>query len=206
MSKKKILFVDSTMRKHGESRTYHLCSAYLDRFKKEAENCEIITVNLWECMLMPNGRLDVELRDRLKASGNKRHELLDYAVEFASADMIVIGAPYWDLSFPSVLKVYLEKVCVADVAFRYTPDGAEPMCKADRCVYITTAGGVIGDCDFGTDYIRGLCRSLFGIGQVDCIRAEMLDVDGMDVEAIMERACKEAEEKASEAAKFFARA
>lgn len=203
MGKKKILFVDSTIRKHGESRTYQLCKVYLDQFKEETEECEIINVNLWECMLLPNGRLDVELRDRLKIAGNERHELLDYALEFASADMIVIGAPYWDLSFPSVLKVYLEKICVADIAFKYTPQGAEGLCRAKRCVYITTSGGVIGEYDFGTDYIRGLCEALLGINHVDEITAEMLDIEGVDETAIMAKACETARVKASEAAVMF---
>ncbi len=28
-----------------------------------------------------------------------------YAKDFAESDIIVIAAPYWDLSFPSILKV-----------------------------------------------------------------------------------------------------
>ena len=38
------------------------------------------------------------------------------------ADEIVIGAPYWDLSFPAALKVYIEHVSVCDIAFHYTED------------------------------------------------------------------------------------
>ena len=39
------------------------------------------------------------------------------------ADEIVIGAPYWDLSFPAALKTYLEHCCVCDVTFHYTQEG-----------------------------------------------------------------------------------
>ena len=205
MGKNKVLFVDATIRKNSESRTYQLCRAYLDQLQEEAKDCEIINVKLWDCMLLPIGRLDVELRKRLVITGNEKHELLDYALEFASADMIVIGAPYWDLSFPSVLKVYLEKVCVPDITFRYTPSGVQGLCRAKQCVYITTSGGAIGKCDFGTDYVRGLCESLLGIEAVDSIRAELLDVEGVDEEAVMRKAFEEAREKASEAAGMFRR-
>ncbi len=46
-----------------------------------------------------------------------------YARQFAGADEIVIAAPYWDLSFPSVLKVYLEHICITGITFQYTPEG-----------------------------------------------------------------------------------
>ena len=35
--------------------------------------------------------------------------LLDYARQFARADQILIAAPCWDLSFPAVLRAYLER-------------------------------------------------------------------------------------------------
>ena len=39
--------------------------------------------------------------------------------------VIVIAAPYWDLSFPAVLKTYLEQINVLGVTFDYSDDGHE---------------------------------------------------------------------------------
>ena len=42
--------------------------------------------------------------------------------------------------------------------------------------------------NFGFDYVKGLCQLLYGIKDVKCFKAEMLDVIGMDVEAILDKA------------------
>ena len=58
------------------------------------------------------------------------------------------------------------------------------MCRADELVYVTTAGGAYFP-DFSYDYIKALAGSCFGIGKTSLIKAEMLDIDGMDAEKIL---------------------
>ena len=62
-------------------------------------------------------------------------------------------------------------------------------------VYITTSGGYIGDKDFGTDYVRGVA-DMFEIGRFDVIKAEGLDIEGIDVDAVLEESVKKACETA----------
>lgn len=57
------------------------------------------------------------------ARGDYRDPLFRYAKQFAQAADIVVAAPYWDLSFPAILKVYLEQICVTGLTFQYTPEG-----------------------------------------------------------------------------------
>ena len=49
--------------------------------------------------------------------------MFDLASQFQQADEIVIAAPYWDLSFPAILKLYLENIYVTGV-FRNIPKQA----------------------------------------------------------------------------------
>ncbi|MBR6424719.1 MAG: NAD(P)H-dependent oxidoreductase, partial [Oscillospiraceae bacterium] len=49
-------------------------------------------------------------RDRLLAEARFDAPMFDLARQFASAEQIVIAAPYWDLSFPAALKQYLEQI------------------------------------------------------------------------------------------------
>lgn len=49
-------------------------------------------------------------REELAAEGREDPLLLP-AREMARADLVVVGAPYWDLGFPAALKVYLEWAC-----------------------------------------------------------------------------------------------
>lgn len=61
----------------------------------------------------------VELSDK----GDFSNEMFKYAHQFAESDTVVIAAPYWDLSFPAVLKAYLEAVSVCGITFKYDEQG-----------------------------------------------------------------------------------
>ena len=58
-------------------------------------------------------------------------------------------------------------------------------CK--RLVYVTTAGGPIFY-NFGFKYVSAIAKGFFGIDEVDCVKAEGLDVYGADILAIMNNA------------------
>ena len=110
------------------------------------------------------------------------------AKQFANADVIVIGAPYWDLMFPAVLKNYFEKITVNGLTFAYGENGI-PMglCKGKKLIYVTTSGGPI-IYNFGYDYVSAIAKNFYGINDVQLIKAEGLDVYGADVLQIMEKA------------------
>ena len=59
------------------------------------------------------------------------------------------------------------------------------MCKAKKLYYVTTAGGFIGQNDFGFAYVNALAQNFFGITEVHRYAAEGLDIFGADVEQIM---------------------
>ena len=113
------------------------------------------------------------------------------ANQFAEADLIVIAAPYWNISFPAVLHNYLEQVTLGGVAYQYSEIGELlGLCKAQKIIYITTAGGYIQEDDHGFGYINAL-KNMYGIKETELIAAEGLDIFGADVEGIL----KEAEKK-----------
>ena len=118
----------------------------------------------------------------------RRYEIgiLRCARAFAAADEIVLAAPYWDLSFPASVKTYFEHVTVTGVTFSYGADG-RPIghCRASRLFYVTTAGGPILPPHHGFAYVRDLATLFYGIPDVPLFSAEMLDVDGADVEGIL---------------------
>lgn len=108
-----------------------------------------------------------------------------YAKQFALADIIVISAPFWDLSFPAILKTYFENIYVTGVVSRYGADGKpHGLCKAKMLYYVTTAGGYYTP-DYSYHYIRELAVDHFGIKKTELIKAEMLDVEGYDADKII---------------------
>lgn len=181
----RILFVNSCVRE--QSRTLRLARHLLGRLHGEIEELDLSRKKIPP--LSSYGML--VQRDSLVRSGRTDAPELEYARQFASADTIVIAAPYWDLAFPAILKIYLEHVTVTGVTFRYSEEGRPVrMCRAHRLFYVTTSGGP-AVFNMGYDYIRTLCQNFFGISDIRLFIAENLDIVGNDPEQIMASALAE---------------
>ena len=57
-------------------------------------------------------------RDRA-INGDGDRDIINLAEKFKDYDMVVVAAPYWDMMFPSVLKVYYEHIAVSGITFTY---------------------------------------------------------------------------------------
>ena len=176
----RILFVDATVRK--DSRTKSLARHLLSKLSGKVEH-----LVLAEEGIAPLDEEMLNKRTRRVEEGDYSSPYFRYAKQFAGADRIVIAAPFWDLSFPALLKNYLESVCVTGITFRYTEEGVpQGMCRAKTLYYITTAGGPICSPEYGFGYVRALAQQMFGIPDVVLFKAEDLDIIGNDVEGIIE--------------------
>lgn len=173
-----ILYVNACVREY--SRTDDLARTLLERL-----GGSYIERKLSDEPLAPLSRSSLEYRTGKLNEGGYADPIFRYAKEFAEADKIVISAPYWDLSFPSLLKVYIENIYATGIVSRYGENGVpEGLCRANMLYYVTTAGGPY-DPRFSFDYIKELCNGYFGIANVKLIKAEMLDVIGYDPVAII---------------------
>lgn len=174
----KILFINACVREN--SRTLALANHVLNELSGEIEE-----VNLYKTELLPLDNKCIEKRDSASASHDYSDEIFNLAKQFASADIIVVAAPYWDLMFPAVVKSYFELVTVSGLTFVYGDNGIpNGLCNAKRLIYITTSGGPIIQ-NFGYDYITALAKSFYGISDVRCISAQGLDIHGADANAIL---------------------
>jgi FMN-dependent NADH-azoreductase len=181
---KRILFINACVRE--ESRTLSLCKAFLEAVQKK-NMYTVEELRLEDIGLRPFTVSMLQEREEQLAGPDRNIGLLRQAVKFSQANYILIGAPYWDLSFPSALKVYFEHVSVNGICFRYDENGHPiGLCQAEGLLYITTAGGYIGPYDTGWRYVDGLCGALFGIPNRKMVAAEGLDIYGNDVDAILE--------------------
>lgn len=179
---KPILYVNACVRKN--SRTKLLAEKLLARLGRPIEE-----VRLEEISFPVFNEAFNDRRDRLIAQGDFQDPLFDLARQFSEANTIVIAAPYWDLSFPAMLKQYLEQITVVGLTFKYSEEGVPvSLCRAKRLFYVTTAGGNYVPDDYGFGYVKALVQSYYAIPDVRKIEADGLDIVGADVDAIMAEA------------------
>ncbi len=179
---KNILFINACVR--PESRTKMLAEYLMEKV-----DGKVTVVDLQKENIQPLSEQTRVLRDQIIEKQDFDHPMLKYARQFAKADIIVVAAPYWDLSFPALLKNYMEAITVVGVTFAYSKEGYPyGLCNASQLVYVTTAGGPILSDDYGYGYIQALSRTFYGIKQTHCIKAEGLDIFGADVEQILKQA------------------
>lgn len=182
-----LLYVDCTLRS-TQSRTRHLAEAFLTALPAS------VRVTRLELAQEPLRCLSgdfLEQRQILLAQGHLHHPRFVYAHQFAQADRILIAAPFWDLSIPALLKVYVENICVDGITFRSTADGLQGLCRADRMTFLTTRGGFYtgSPLEMGSRYMEAMA-CFFGIPQYDCVAADGMDVlQGADRDHALETAC-----------------
>ena len=172
-----VLYINACVR--DESRTDRLARKLLDKLGDYTE------LKLSEENLKPLDKDTLEYRSELIAKGQFDNDIFKYARQFADADIIVISAPFWDMSFPAVLKTYIENIYITGLVSKYGEDGRPVgLCKASKLYYVTTAGGpYVGT--YSYDYIKDLVTGAFGIKDTELIYAEMLDIVGNDPEKIL---------------------
>ncbi|MGM9735072.1 MAG: NAD(P)H-dependent oxidoreductase [Candidatus Cryptobacteroides sp.] len=179
----RLVIIDSCMRE--ESRTKVILEAAKAVL---SERYEIETIDVNALALPPV--TPETLKER--TAGKVPEETVAIARKIASADRIVIATPFWDMSFPSVLKAFFENLSLYNVTF--TDDGTTctGICRCRKVLYITTRGMNIPTGDYrdqGSSYLKAL-SSLWGLGEVITVAAWNLDyLPEQEVKERLNQAC-----------------
>ena len=108
----KALFIDCCLR-GKQSRTKELANAFFETFK----GYDIETLVLENEDLRPLVGDFLNSRQELLDNGQLDHPRFRYAHQFSEADIIIVAAPFWDLSFPALFKIYIENISVDGITF-----------------------------------------------------------------------------------------
>ena len=177
-----LLFVDACVR-GAESRSRMLAERFLSSYAAANPDAAILRRDL--------------MRDALAAAGKLDDPLFADAWQFARADRIVLAAPFWELSFPAILKIYLERVSMRDITFGYEESGLVGRCRAEKLLLVTTRGGDYSLpetewMEMGARQLKALC-AMFGIPKFELLCAEGLDDERVDAQARMDEALARAD-------------
>ena len=185
----KLLFIDGCVSQRGPaSRTRALAEAFLSAFRESHPGAEVETVTLEALDLKPFLPAALNQRDELASVGAFGAPVFDLARQFQAADKIVAAAPFWDMSFPAVMRTYIEYISANGLCYHYEADGVHGDCRADRLAYLTTGGDFEQPESLGVLYWKQLAK-MFGIPRFDYVFAGGLDVDPAKTPEIMDAAC-----------------
>ena len=196
----KVLYIKANIKNEGESRTFKVSDSFVGEYKKNNPEDEIITLDLYK------ENIDFLRADDLgklfgpKDEESKNNSILKYAYQFADADKYIIAAPMWNLSFPAILKAYIDYVSVSGITFKYTAEGPVGLLNNKKAVHIVSRGGGYDNSPYemGDRYLRTIL-GFFGIKDIETIAIDNLDVMGVNVKEKVE----EGIEKAISLAKKF---
>ncbi|XZM79386.1 NAD(P)H-dependent oxidoreductase [Clostridium perfringens] len=196
----KVLYIKANIKNEGESRTFKVSDSFVEEYKRNNPEDEIITLDLYK------ENIDFLRADDLgklfgpKDEESKNNSILKYAYQFADADKYIIAAPMWNLSFPAILKAYIDYVSVSGITFKYTAEGPVGLLNNKKAVHIVSRGGEYDNSPYemGDRYLRTIL-GFFGIKDIETIAIDNLDVMGINVEEKVE----EGIEKAISLAKKF---
>ena len=183
---KNLVVINACVRE-GESRTLRIAEPIIAELGKRYN---VIRYDLPQMEILP---LNPELyADRSR--GDVPAWAREAAAAIAGADRILIAAPFWDMSFPAVLKCFFEQTSLFDITFTDSGKTCVGLCKAPKVLYITTRGMDIPTGDpreQATPYLRAL-GSLWNLGPLTTISAQNMDYSSpAEIEARISAATSE---------------
>ena len=166
---KKLVVIDACIRGE-ESRTRRIAEPVIEALAKRYEITRFDLTQMPMEPLTPQTYAD-------RAAGKVPEWALEAARTIAEADRLVVVAPFWDMSFPAVVKVFFEHVSLLDITFTDNGRTCVGKCKCEKVMYITTRGMNIptGDArEQGTSYLQALSQ-LWDLGIVLTVAAWNMD-------------------------------
>jgi len=103
--------------------------------------------------------------------------------QFLAADVIVVGAPFYNFSIPSQLKAWIDRIAQPGRTFRYTDRGPEGLAGGKTVIVASTRGGQYATSERGRalEHQESYLETVFGflgITDVRIVRAEGLAMGG----------------------------
>lgn len=97
--------------------------------------------------------------------------------ELQVAELVVIGAPMYNFTIPSVLKAWVDQVARAGVTFKYTDTGSVGLLQNKQVVVMATMGGFheTGKSDHLSPYLKTMLGFL-GLTNVEIVIAPGLNM------------------------------
>jgi FMN-dependent NADH-azoreductase len=184
----KVLFIKGHPASSATSVSLQLADHFMAAYQDNNPGDTITTIDLYhdDIPLIDAGVLSAwdkfragHPNDVTPAEGAKFHRLKALADQFLAADKYIFAAPMWNLSYPPMVKAYVDAaVVVQDKTFRYSEQGPVPLLRGQgkKALILEASGGqysgsAMADQTAASNYLKGMLNYV-GIDDVKVITAE----------------------------------
>lgn len=203
---KKVLVINSNPKPTEMSFALRLGEHYLTALQADAD-VQIERVNLYEenIPLIDGTVLDAwgkagageALSAEQTSTLGRMNEILE---QFIAADVVVFVTPMWNLSYPPLLKAYIDNVVIAGRTFKYTAEGPQGLLGGKKVVHIEARGGIYSEgptagLRFADSYLQAI-MGFIGISDYENIVVEGMAATPDRAEEILASAKQRAEQSA----------
>jgi FMN-dependent NADH-azoreductase len=151
----KVLYI--TAHPHDDTQSFSMAAgkAFIEKYKEVNPSHEVVAIDLYNEDIpqidadvfsgwgkLQTGKGFEELSDSEKAKVGRLTELVD---QFVDADKYVFVTPFWNFSFPPVMKAYIDAVSVAGKTFKYTEHGPIGLLTDKKALHIQARGGIYSE-------------------------------------------------------------
>ena len=146
-----------TAHPHDDTQSYSMAvaKAFMDTYKEVNPGDQVIHLDLYREHIphidadvfsgwgkLQSGKGFEELSPEEQKKVNRLNELSD---QFIGADKYVFVTPFWNFSFPPVMKAYIDSVAVAGKSFKYTEQGPVGLLTDKKAIHIQARGGIYSE-------------------------------------------------------------
>lgn len=202
---KKLLYISVNSKPENLSSSKTVAREFINRFLDKAHDFEVEELDLYkehiprlkyEYFKDRNCIIEEEAAKKLPMEDQKEvQKIRDLCEQFINADMYVIAAPMWSLSFPAPLKEYIDCI-VQDNKTIKVQKGKKPTGLLDdkyrALVYVQSSGGNIPwildpVMDKGENYIESIMKTI-GIATVEELKVDNTGTTEEERRAAIEKA------------------
>ena len=154
----KLLYIESSPRKN-RSKSIATAYAFLDEYKKNHPDDEVVTLDLWNKTLPEfdgytiNAKYQVlHGKEFTPEQAQAWQAVVDVCDEFKSADKYLISLPMWNFGIPYKLKHYIDVIAQPGQTFQFDPaTGYSGLVTGKPMAVVYARGGA-----YGSDEAQGL--------------------------------------------------
>lgn len=204
----KLLYVTANPKPTELSYGLQVGEHFINEYKKVNPNDTVETFDIYNenvplidgTVLSAWGKLAAQAElteDEAKAVG-RMNQILE---QFLSADKVVFATPMWNLSFPPMLKAYIDNLVIAGKTFKYNEQGQPVgLVENKKVLHIFSSGGVYSEgpaqsWDFTNPFLQSIL-AFIGITDYSVVRVEGMNAFADKVDEIVAASKQKVEEVA----------